>query len=152
MSTPPPSVPLPPPIESSPRGGGCWKTGVIGCGAVAVVVVLIVIAAILYFSRRPEAMFDLMMSAVEANLAPDVTEEDKRELGAAYAEFRTALKEKRVDKSQLQDLNRVLRIRSGEPISRERVLRMTEYFRNAAKGSRAVPDTAPTAVPLAITP
>jgi hypothetical protein len=83
MSTPPQSVPLPPPIDSAPKGG-CWKVGVIGCGAAAVVVVLLIIAAFLYFSRRPETMFDIMMSAVEANFAPDVTEEDKRELREAY--------------------------------------------------------------------
>jgi hypothetical protein len=150
MSTPPQSVPLPPPIDAAPKGG-CWKVGVIGCGAAAVVVVLLVIAAFLYFSRRPETMFDIMMSAVEANFAPDVTEEDKRELREAYAQFRTALREKRVDKERLQDLNRVIRIRSGEPISREKVHRMTEFFREAAKGSRA-PANLPTAVPLPATP
>ncbi|HEY7864285.1 MAG TPA: hypothetical protein VIE39_11520 [Thermoanaerobaculia bacterium] len=150
MSTPPPAVPLPPPIEPAPRGG-CWKTGVIGCGAAAVVVVLLIIAAILYFSRRPEAMFDLMMTAVEANLAPEVTDEDRRELRAAYAEFRQALKEKRVDRRELENLNRVLRIRSGEPISRDRVHQMTEFFRRAARSAPA-PATSPTPILVAPAP
>jgi hypothetical protein len=92
-----------------------------------------------------------MMTAVEANLAPEVTDEDRRELRAAYAEFRQALKEKRVDRRELENLNRVLRIRSGEPISRDRVHQMTEFFRRAARSAPA-PATSPTPILVAPAP
>jgi hypothetical protein len=115
-----------------------------------VVVVLLLIAALLYVRRRPEVMFDMMMTAIESNFAEDVTEEDKRELREAYAEFRTAMRQRRVDEDRLARLGQTFRMRAGQPVRREQVLRLTEAFRAAARSapSSSPPAPAPTLAPV----
>src|SRR6266852_4328043 len=49
-------------------------------------------------------MTDLMMRQIETQWGPDVTEQDKADLRAAYADFRTALNEKRVSQQGVQKI------------------------------------------------
>lgn len=140
-----------PPAPATPPARGCWKTGLIGCGSVSLVVLLGLIAAILYIRRNPERMTDFMMRQVESSYAPDVTEAEKRELRAAYADFRRAVVEKRVTRDSLQDMRSTLL--SGGPgssVTREQVRSLTETFRAATErpASRALtPGAALSATP-----
>lgn len=122
-----------PPAPAAPPARGCWKTGLIGCGSVALVVLLGLVAAILYIRRNPERMTDFMMRQVESSYAADVTDEEKRQLRAAYAEFRRAVVEKRVSRDSFQDVrSTVLSGGPGSSVTREQVRSLTETFRTAA--------------------
>jgi hypothetical protein len=123
-----------PPIEPAPSGlpanRGCWKGGLIGCGGAAVLVVACLVAVGIYVQKRPGSITDLLMERIRDRYASDVTEADKANLEAAYAEFRSALEGKRV---QREDLERVrTTIKLDREIHREDVLELARVFREAA--------------------
>jgi hypothetical protein len=109
----------------------------------------------IYVQRRPTALLDFLMRQVEANFAADVTEQEKQELRAAYADFRKAVEEKRPTDEDYDRVRRVLTFSPGKgEMTREQVRELTEAFRRAAGTHREsmpspepTPEVAPTPSP-----
>jgi hypothetical protein len=148
MSTVPPILPPPAPIEPGPARRGCARNALIGCGAVALLVVLCLVAFMIYVQKRPTAITDFMMRQIESNYASDVTEAEKAELRTAYADFREAVQADRARREPLERMRRIMTFNPGGEVTREQVRELTEVFREAA-GSRA-PAT-PRAEPAEVT-
>jgi len=153
VSSPPPvpGVPIPAtPIEPVRRPGGCARGALIGCGAAAILVLILMAAFAAYARRKPWALTDLMMSQIERNFAPDVTEQEKASLRSAYAAFRERLRERRVGGEPFEKLRTILSTASVGTIGREQVRSLTEVFRSGAEapnptpGPGAAPAVAPT--------
>ena len=141
MSTP--SDFAPPPAEVPADRRGCLKKALIGCGAVALLLAICFIGLLIYVRQRPDALTDIVMKQVESHYAADVTTEEKQELRAAYADFRTALREHRVSREPLDRMRTTL-VSSGSQseVSREQVRSLTELFRKTAGGSPPPPTSA----------
>ena len=112
------------------------KKALIGCGAVALLLALCFIGLLIYVRQRPDALTDIVMKQVESHYAPDVTTEEKQQLRDAYADFRTALREHRVNREPLDRMRTTL-VSSGSQseVSREQVRSLTELFRRTAGGA-----------------
>jgi hypothetical protein len=136
----PASFQPPPPPDAAPTKQGCARTALIGCGIAAALLLLCVVGFFLYVRRNPGMMTDLMMRQIESHWGPDVTEQDKADLRAAYAEFRTALNERRVNTEGVQKLQFTLSANRSNQINREQVHQLTRDFRAAAGPS---PSSAP---------
>jgi hypothetical protein len=133
-SSPPPSTGspiVPPPIEPGRAPGGCARGGLIGCGAAAILVLILMALLLAYVRRKPEALTDLMMGQIERNLASDVTVEEKEKLRTAYAAFRARLQEHRVSGEALERLRSVLSDAARGPVGREQVRELTRVFESA---------------------
>jgi hypothetical protein len=119
------------------------KKALIGCGAVALLLAVCFIAVLIYVRQRPDALTDIVMKQVESHFAADVTADDKRQLQAAYADFRAALREHRVSREPLDRMRTTL-VSSGSQseVSREQVRSLTELFRRTAGGGAAPPTPA----------
>jgi hypothetical protein len=154
VSTPPPIEPAP---AALPANRGCWKGALYGCGAVAVCIVAVLVGLGIYVQKRPGAITDMLMERIRDRYASDVTPQDKADLEAAYADFRTALEAKRVRRD---DLDRVrFTVKLGREVRHDEVVELTRVFREAAEnggrdsgqGTReAMPAATPP--PLAATP
>jgi hypothetical protein len=141
------------PIEPAapPANRGCWKAALLGCGAAAVLLVAALIGLGVYIQKKPTAVTDLLMERIRASYASDVTDADKSELDAAYADFRGALEEKRVRKEDMEKVRDAVKL--GRVVGREEVHEMTRVFREAAGHAggtrRSTPESPP---PAAATP
>jgi len=102
-----------------------------GCGILGVLVLICFIGAIVYIRSHPQAFTDFLMGRIEAAYAPDVTEQDKADLRAAYSAYREKLKTKSVNSRSL-DRVRVVLTRGGSSIGRDQVHELTAAFREAA--------------------
>ena len=129
MSTVPPVI-TPGPVPPAGRRG-CGKKALIGCGVAALVVAALCLGFILYVRQKPEVITDFVMRQVESHYAADVTEADKQELRAAYAEFRAGLKERRDSRDQRLDRWRATVMTSGakNEFTHEQVQEMIRLFR-----------------------
>ncbi len=148
MSTAPP---IEPPPAGLPASRGCWKSALLGCGAVAILLVAAFVGIGFYFQNKPAALTDLLMDRVRAAYAPDVTEEDKSALEDAYADFREALQARRVEKGYDERVRDAVKL--GGKVDRREVHELTRVFRQAAGSgpSNAAPgdaSPAPAATPL----
>ena len=135
MSSPPPSpgAPFSPnPIEPGRSPGGCARGALIGCGAAAILVLILLGIFTAYVRRKPEALTDLLMGQVERNLASNVTEQEKTDLRAAYDAYRARLKEHQAGSAPLDRIRRILSGATSGSISPEEVRALTEDFRRAA--------------------
>ena len=143
MSTAPPIEPAAPPANR-----GCWKAALLGCGGAAVLLVAALIGLGVYIQKKPTAVTDLLMERIRAGYASDVTDADKSELDAAYADFRGALEEKRVRKEDMEKVRDAVKL--GRVVGREEVHEMTRVFREAAGNAggtrRSTPESPPPAV------
>ncbi len=133
MSTVPP-----PPIEpGSPRPAsarGCARNALLGCGAVAALIAIALIATMVYLRRHPERMTDFLMKQVESNFASDVTPQEKEDLRAAYAAFRPSLVDGTASRGSLQDMRGILLSKGMRgAVSRQQVRDLTELFRRYAR-------------------
>ena len=155
-SLPPPgSIPPPPPYGGPPgipppAAGprGCWRVGLIGCGIVGLVVLLVIVCSFLYLRKNPETITDFVMSQVDSHYASDVTEQDKADLHAAYAAYRDRLKQGKASAEPLQRMRGMfVGGGSNNQITREQVHELTAAFREAASAS-----TGPSATAVPITP
>jgi hypothetical protein len=131
----PASFQPPPPPGAAPTKQGCARTALIGCGIAAALLLLCIVGFFLYVRRNPGMMTDLMMKQIESHWGPDVTEQDKTDLRAAYAEFRIALNERRVSPEGVQKLQSTLSSNRSNQINREQVHQLTRDFRAAARPS-----------------
>jgi len=150
----PASFQPPPPPDAAATKQGCARTALIGCGIAAALLLLCIVGFFLYVRRNPGMMTDLMMRQIESHWGPDVTEQDKADLRAAYAEFRTALNERRVSPEGVQKLQFTLSSNRSNPINREQVHQLTRDFRAAANpapnpspGHAMSPSPVPTSSP-----
>jgi hypothetical protein len=145
----------PPPLpDAAPIKQGCARTALIGCGIAAALLLLCLVGFFLYMRRNPGLMTDLMMRQIESHYGPDVTEQDKADLRAAYAEFRTALNQRRVNREGVQKLQFTLSANRSNQINRDQVLQLTRDFRaasnpasNPSPGQTRSPSPVPTASP-----
>ncbi|HEX5854441.1 MAG TPA: hypothetical protein VFZ57_02375 [Thermoanaerobaculia bacterium] len=142
----PPDIPAP--IDPAAGGRGWGKKILIGCGAVALILATCLVGVILYLRQHPETATDFVMKQVDTSFASDVTPQEKDDLHAAYAEFRTALKEHRVPNEPLEGMRSRLTVRGSQnEITREQVRDLTALFRRAAgagsPGSPGVPVPSP---------
>ena len=130
MSTAPP-----PPIEPVPAAAstrrGCWKGALLGCGGAAVLCVAALIVTGVWVQKNPEKVTDLLVDNIRDRYASDVTEQDKADLDAAYAEFRRALVDRRVRDEDMERVRGVVKLQ-GE-VRRDDVLELTRVFREAAR-------------------
>lgn len=140
MSTAPPIEPAP---TGVPANRGCWKSALLGCGGVAILLVAAFVGIGIYIQNKPAAVTDLLMERIRAGYAPDVTEEDKTALEDAYAEFRQALEARRVAKEEVEQVRDAVKL--GGTVDRREVQELTRVFREAA-GSPP-PAAAPAATP-----
>jgi hypothetical protein len=149
VSAPVPPVPVSP-AEPPPAGRGCGKKALIGCGVVALVLAAACLALILYARSRPEVITDFVMGQVESHFAADVTEEDKRDLRAAYAEFRAALRDRRVSREPLDRMRATIVTRGpNNEIHHEQVRDLIALFRQNAGPAPSPAAAPPSAVPSA---
>ena len=102
-----------------------------GCGIVGVLVLICFIGAVVYIRSHPQAFTDFLMNRIESAYAPDVTDQDKADLRAAYGAYREKLKTKSVNSRSL-DRVRVVLTRGGSSIGRDQVHELTAAFREAA--------------------
>ncbi|MGH9398789.1 MAG: hypothetical protein ACRD00_00365 [Thermoanaerobaculia bacterium] len=151
MSAGPPVLPVAP-VEAPPARGGCLRAGLIGCGIVALLCVLIFVAGVLYIKKNPGALVDFAMRGIENNFGPDVTEQDKKELREAVEEFKVAVRSGRVTGDRAGGWQRSFSMKSSSrKLSHEDVQDIIRAFREAA-GVRSAPATAPTLAPMVATP
>jgi len=138
-----------PPIEPAapPANRGCWKAALLGCGGAAVLLVAALIGLGVYIQKKPTAVTDLLMERIRAGYASDVTDADKSELDAAYADFRRALEEKRVRKEDMEKVRDAVKL--GRVVGREEVHGMTRVFWEAAGNAGGTRRRAPESPPQA---
>ena len=128
MSTAPPIDPAP---AGLPANRGCWKGALLGCGAVAILLVAAFVAIGIYIQRKPETVTDLLMERIRSGYAADVTEDDKAELEDAYDDFRDALTARRVDEEDVERVRDAVKL--GKDVDREEVRELTRVFRQATR-------------------
>lgn len=147
MSTAPPIEPVP---VGLPTTRGCWKGALYGCGAVAVCIVAVLVGLGIYVQKKPGALTDMLMERIRDRYASDVTDRDKADLEAAYADFRTALEAKHVRR---EDLDRVREtIKLGREVRHEEVVELARVFREAAAASETSAPPGTPSPPVAATP
>ena len=127
MSTAPPIEPAP---AGFPANRGCWKSALLGCGGVEILLVAAFVGIGIYIQNKPAAVTDLLMERIRAGYAPDVTEEDKTALEDAYADFRQALEARRVSKEDVEKVRDTVKL--GGTVDRREVQELTRVFREAA--------------------
>ena len=146
-TTPPPAEPFAAaPVE--PRAGGCSKPVLIGCG---VVFLLLGIAGLVFVMKARELLvwsLDRTRAGVLANLADEVTPEDRQRFDAAYAAATTRIRDGKIDASALQGLQGQLMKAIENPrerVSRDKLLALTEALEKV--GGVAPPAPAPETAP-----
>ncbi len=142
-----------------PEKGGCMRAGLIGCGVVALLVVLIFVGGVLYVRKNPGVLLDFAMRGIERNYGPDVTEEDKKELQAAVEEFKEAIRSHRIRNDSTKGIQRSFTMRnSSSKLSHEDIQGLIRMFRDAVgkpgrpageppPAATRIPMTAPTPFP-----
>ena len=127
MSTAPPIEPAP---AGLPANRGCWKSALLGCGGVAILLVAAFVGIGIYIQNKPAAVTDLLMERIRAGYGPDVTEADKTALEDAYADFREALEARRVREEDVEKVRDTVKL--GGSVDRREVQELTRVFREAA--------------------
>jgi hypothetical protein len=145
-------------MPGPPARRGCGKRALVGCGVAALVVAALCLALVLYVRQKPEVITDFVMRQVESHFAADVTQADKDELKAAYAEFRQGLKDRRESRDRL-DRWRATVVTSGarNEFNHEQVREMIRLFRERGSSSPSTPaveitEPAPAGTPRPPTP
>lgn len=72
------------------------RAGLIGCGIVALLLVLLFVGGVLYVKKNPGVVLDFAVAGIERNYGPGVTEEDRKELRAVVAEVKEAARSGRI--------------------------------------------------------
>ena len=135
----------------SPPRSNLARNLLIGCGVVAFVCVAVFVAFVLYVRSNPASMTDFMMKQIESHYGPDVTEEQKRDLRSAYADFRKAVVAHRVS----PDSARRIQLNfsgANSLLTAEQVRGLTASFREAAGESSKPPAAAPPVLSPSVTP
>jgi hypothetical protein len=143
---------MPPPTaqELPPEKGGCMRTGLIGCGIVALLCVLIFVGGVLYVKKNPGAVLDFAVASIEKKYGPDVTEEDRKELRAVVADVKEAARSGRIRSNRSVGWQNFSK-RGSDKLSHEDVQEIIRTFRETIlplPGGAAAPP-AVTMVPMA---
>lgn len=143
-SAPPVQIPA---LEVPPGKGGCLRAGLIGCGAVALLLVLGFVGVVLYAKKNPGFFLDIAVSQIEKNYGPDVTEEDKRDLKAAVADFKEAIRNGTVKQNRGGAWQKSFSMRGNDSgkLTHDDVRELIRTFREAAGKE---PATAPAPGPV----
>lgn len=144
-----PVSPIVAPLEPPPARGGCLRIALIGCGGLALLCVLAFVGLMLYSRKNPGVFLDFAMSRIESNYGPDVTEEDKKDLAAAVAEFKEAIRSNRI-RQDGSGWQRSFRFRTGrsDRVSHDDVREIIRAFRESIiPPAGLTPSAAPAAVP-----
>lgn len=151
MSSAYPVTPASQPVaqELPPEKGGCMRAGLIGCGVVALLVVLCFVGFVLYVRKNPGAMLDLAVTSIESAYGPSVTEEDRKELRAAVADVKEAARAGRIRGGRSMGWGNFSR-KSGDKLSHEDVQQIIRSFRESIvpPPGGAVPSPGATMVPI----
>ena len=89
------------------------------------------IAVGVWVQKHPEKVTDLLVDNIRDRYASDVTEQDKADLDAAYADFRQALVARRVRDEDMERVRRTVKLQ-GE-VRRDEVLELTRVVREAVR-------------------
>jgi hypothetical protein len=141
-----------PPAEVPPGKQGCAKNALLGCGVAALVLFALLVGCFLYLRRNPALLTDVMMKQIESHYGPDVTEQDKADLKAAYGDFRSAVNEKRVNREAVGRLQSTLSSNRSNRLGREDVQALTRAFREGAGKAPAAPEPSASPAPAATPP
>jgi len=144
-----PQSPIVAPIEAPPARGGCLRVALIGCGGIALLCVLAFVGLMLYGKKNPGVFIDFAMTQIESNYGPDVTEEDKKDLRAAVADFKEALRAHRVRENGNTGWSRSFDFRGRRgKLSHDDVRQLIQGFRDAIlPGPSSTPAAPPATVP-----
>ncbi len=115
----------------------------IGCGVLALALLAVVVGLFLYVRRNPTLLTDLMMNQVESHFGPDVTEDDKRELRAAYRDFRAAVEQRRVNREAVRRVQVTFSGSRSGKLDRDQVHTLTRAFRESAGQPVPAPGSPP---------
>ena len=128
------------------------KTGLIGCGIVALLCVLIGVGGVLYVKKNPGALLDFAIGSIEKNYGPDVTEEDKKELRAVVAEVKEAIRSGRVRGDRSMGWRRSFSKSGSGKLTHEDVQEIIRTFRESIGPlpGAAAPPPEPTLAPIAV--
>ena len=122
----------------------------IGCGGIALLCVLAFVGLLLYSKRNPGLFLDFAMGQIENNYGPDVTEQDKKDLRAALADLKEAIRTNRIRREGNSGWPRSFNFRGSksDKVSHEDVRDIIRSFREAIlPPPGATPEAAPAAVP-----
>ena len=87
---------------------------------------------------------DFVMKQIESHYAADVTQEDKRELRDAYADFRQALRDRRVSRDRLDRMRATLMTGGSQnEIHHEQVRELIELYRRGSGSGPSAPGVSP---------
>jgi hypothetical protein len=127
------------------------RTGLIGCGIIALLCLLIGVGGVLYVKKNPGALLDFAVGSIEKNSGPDVTEEDKKELRAVVAEVKEAIRSGRMRSDRNMGWQRSFSRSGSRKLTHEDVQEIIRAFRESIgplPGGAAPPPTlAPISVP-----
>jgi hypothetical protein len=139
--------------ELPPEKGGCMRAGLIGCGIVALLCVLIFVGGVLFVRKNPGALLDFAVKGIESNYGPDVTDEDRKELRAAVEDLKEAIRSNRLRDDRSMGFQRSFRMGNrSSKLTHVDVQEIIRGFREAA-GKPGLPAGGPspgaTMVPMA---
>jgi hypothetical protein len=147
---PPPASPfnpnaIPPPQPA--RRGGCGKPVVIGCVSALLLAAIAALVAFYFIGKDPGRMLkwslDRMEQGLMTTMSPEVTAEEKQELGAAFDRVRQGIDGKRIDPQRLQDINfKILELSRKGQLTSADVQDLTDR-RNTLAGEGAAAEEAP---------
>ena len=127
------------------------RTGLIGCGIIALLCILIGVGGVLYVKKNPGAVLDWAMGSIEKKYGPDVTEEDKKELRAAVADLKEAMRNGTVRSNRSVGFQRFSPKSGSGKLTHEDVQDIIRAFRESLGpvpgGAAPLPTLAPIAVP-----
>ncbi|MCP4202989.1 MAG: hypothetical protein GY769_13785 [bacterium] len=138
------------PFEPEPADlGGCGKPVVIGCLAVLVLLAI----GFVVFLAKARNMLDWALlqyqTAVVANLAEEVTVEERERLVSAFEDARAAIRENRMEPSALQKLQRFMSSppKPDQPITPDTVRELSEVLESLAGAPVEFPEASPLGAP-----
>jgi hypothetical protein len=155
----PGSVPPPPPpaspfnpnavrpdaVPPQPQGrSGCGKPLIIGCISLLALAAIGAVILFVVVGRNPGGMLkwslDRMEQGLMAQMAPEVTAEEKQRLSAAFDSVGQAIDQKRVDPQELQSINfKILELSRKGPLGSDDVKQLSEELETLASGGPAPP-------------
>ena len=162
MSEPPvlptePAVPVAPfaarPLE--PRGGGCSKPALVGCG----VLLLLGVVGLVFMFVKAKSLLVWSLGKVEAgivaNLPGDFDDAERQRLGVAFQSAEAAIESGKMDPAALQNLQRALMKAVQQPkgqLSREELLDLIVALERVGGIAQPADPEAPPAEPRPSTP
>jgi hypothetical protein len=138
-----PQQPFTPQAPGDPSSGGCGRAGLIGCG----VLTLLLGAAAIVFLLKADDLFGWAMENFQAqimqSLPDDLEDEEAARLRRAFDSAIAAVQKGTVDPRALQQMQEQLRQsmwESGQTLTRDQVIRLTEALEEVGNSDEPLPD------------